>query len=148
MIVMYTTPGCASCRKAKKWFKDRNIPYVEKNMFSTILNEKEIRFLLERSENGTDDLISRRSKIIRDQKVDLDDMSVNEVVRFIQNNPSVLKRPIILDEKRMQVGYDDEEIDSFEAMKPEIRQLPDSMCADCPNRDLCGGSDQDDRERG
>ncbi|WP_363317209.1 ArsC/Spx/MgsR family protein [uncultured Porphyromonas sp.] len=32
------------------------------------------------------------------------------MVHFIQENPSVLKRPIILNERNFQVGYDEEEI--------------------------------------
>ena len=32
MIQIYTTPSCASCRKAKKWFDQYNIPYSEKNV--------------------------------------------------------------------------------------------------------------------
>ena len=61
MIVVYTSPGCASCRKVKRWLKDRKLPFVEKNIFSTILKEDEIKQLLVRSENGTDDIISKRS---------------------------------------------------------------------------------------
>ena len=46
MIVLYTSPGCASCRKVKQWLKDRNLPYVEKNIFKTLLNDSEIKHLL------------------------------------------------------------------------------------------------------
>ncbi len=136
MLVVYTSPGCASCRKAKKWLKDHEMPYIEKNIFSTILNEKEIRFLLERSENGTDDIISKRSKVIRESNVDIESMSVTELVRFVQDNPSVLKRPIILDERRLLVGYDDEEIGMF--VPGQLRGIADSLCNKCPEYELCG----------
>ena len=136
MLVVYTSPGCASCRKAKQWLKDHCVPFVEKNIFSTILNEGEIRFLLERSENGTDDIISKRSKIIRDSNLDIESMSVNELVRFIQNNPSVLKRPIIMDERRFQVGYEEEEMGVFEPAT--LRTLSDQWCQECPEYRTCG----------
>ena len=108
MIVVYTSPGCASCRKVKQWLKERNLPYIEKNIFTTLLNETEIRHLLMRSENGSEDIISKRSKIIQQNAVDLDDMTISELVHFIQENPSVLKRPSILNERNFQVGYDEE----------------------------------------
>ena len=136
MLVIYTSPGCASCRKAKQWLKDHAMPFVEKNIFSTILNEKEIRFLLERSENGTDDIISKRSKIIKGENIDLDSMSINELVRFIQGNPSILKRPILLDERRLLVGYDDEEMEAF--VPAHLRSLADSCCHQCAEYDSCG----------
>ena len=99
MIVVYTSPGCASCRKVKQWLKDHNLEYIEKNIFKTVLNEKEIKTLFERTENGTDDLVSKRSKIIQEQKVDIDSMTMNQLVEFIKQNPSILKRPIIISER-------------------------------------------------
>ena len=71
MIRIYTAPSCASCRKVKAWLKEHQIPYVEKNIFSTLLRETELKELLERSENGTDDIISKRSKIIKENKIDM-----------------------------------------------------------------------------
>ena len=52
LIRIYTAPSCASCRKVKGWLKEHQIPYVEKNIFSTLLRESELKELLERSENG------------------------------------------------------------------------------------------------
>ena len=77
MVVIYTSPGCASCRKVRNWMKEHNIKYIEKNIFNVLLNESEIRYLLKRTENGTDDIISKRSKIIRDNNIDIDSMSID-----------------------------------------------------------------------
>lgn len=137
MILVYTSFGCASCRKVKQWLKDRNIPFVEKNIFTTMLNEKELRMLLRRSENGTDDLISKRSKIIKENNINIDDMSTSELIQFVQQNPSVLKRPIMIDERQFLVGYDEEEIEVF--IPRELQVLADCACnADCPNFENCG----------
>ena len=113
MIRIYTAPSCASCRKVKAWLKEHSIPFIEKNIFSTLLRESELKELLERSENGTDDIISKRSKIIKENKIDIDAMTTNDLIKFIQENPSILKRPIIIDERRFQVGYNAEEIRVF-----------------------------------
>lgn len=45
MIILYTSPGCASCRKAKQWLKDNEMTFVEKNIFTTLLKEEEIKYL-------------------------------------------------------------------------------------------------------
>lgn len=130
MIRIYTAPSCASCRKVKAWLKEHHIPFIEKNIFSTLLREAELRELLERSENGTDDIISKRSKIIKENKVDIDSMKINDLIKFIQENPSILKRPIIIDERRFQVGYNAEEIRVF--IPKELRKL-----AECAQMDGC-----------
>ena len=142
MIVVYTSPGCASCRKVKQWLKDRNLKYIEKNIFSTLLNENEIRHLLMRSENGTEDIISKRSKIIQERQIDVEEMSIKDLVRFVQQNPSVLKRPIIINERNFLVGYDEEEIGAF--VPQELRRVACAACtSDCPSYAVCGHTRED-----
>lgn len=113
MITIYTTPSCSSCRKAKKWLDEHMIDYIEKNLFTQPLTEEDIELMLLNAENGFDDIISTRSKIFKEQNLDIEDMLMSEIKEFIILNPSVLKRPIIVDETRLQVGYNDEEIRVF-----------------------------------
>ncbi len=120
MIQIYTTPSCASCRKAKKWFDQYKIPYSEKNIFSIKLSKEDIFKMLANSENGFEDIISTRSKIFKEMQLDPDTMSVQELVDFIINYPSVLKRPIILNETELQVGYNNEDITIF--LPKELRR--------------------------
>lgn len=137
MIILYSSPGCASCRKAKQWLKDKELPFVEKNIFSTILKEDEIKYLLNRSENGTEDLISTRSKAFQQLHKDVDELSIKELIDFIQRNPSVLKRPIMINDKSFVVGYDDDEITSF--VPKEAREVIEHACNEhCPNYAFCG----------
>ncbi|WP_323091382.1 Spx/MgsR family RNA polymerase-binding regulatory protein [Allobaculum sp. JKK-2023] len=109
-VLFYTSPGCANCRKAKKWLEDNHIDFVEKNIFNNELSEQEVKYLLARCENGTEDILSTRSKAYASLKEVIDDMSVNDLTHFIQKNPSVLKRPILLSRRNMAVGYDHDEI--------------------------------------
>lgn len=113
MVTIYTTPSCASCRKAKKWFEENNIEYQEINIFNTKLTKADIIKILSKTENGFDDIISTRSKIISENDIDIDSMKIHELLNFIIENPSILRRPIIIDDKRLQIGYNDEEIRTF-----------------------------------
>ncbi|MGB4310904.1 MAG: transcriptional regulator Spx [Bacilli bacterium] len=113
MIKIYTSPSCSSCRKVKQWFDEQQIPYEEHNIFSASLSEAELKEILYKSENGTDDIISTRSKVIKEKNIDVNDLTMSELVRFIKDNPSVLKRPIMVDTNRIQVGYNSEEIMAF-----------------------------------
>ena len=113
MIQIYTTPSCASCRKAKKWFDQYKIPYSEKNIFSIKLSKEDIFKMLANSENGFEDIISTSSKVFKEKHLEPDNMSIHELVNFIIDNPSVLKRPIIINENELQVGYNNEDIKIF-----------------------------------
>lgn len=146
MIVVYTSPGCASCRKVKQWLRDRELTFIEKNIFKTLLNDTEIKHLLMRSENGSDDIISKRSKIIQESAIDIDSLTTDQLIQFIKKNPSVLKRPIILNEKNFQVGYDEEEIGVF--VPKELRRIAANTCnRDCPNFKACGQVHHDQEKK-
>lgn len=136
MVILYTSPGCASCRKAKQWLKENDIEFVEKNIFTTLLDESEIKYILSRSENGTDDIISVRSKAFQSLHKDIDDYTLDELVSLIQKNPSILKRPIMINEKNFVVGYDNDEITKM--VSSEVRKLPRCCDNNCPNYELCG----------
>ena len=137
MILLYTSPGCASCRKAKQWLKDNDMKFVEKNIFTTLLKEEEIKYLLQRSENGTEDIISTRSKAFQNLNRDLEDISVKELIEIIRENPSILKRPIMINESSFVVGYDDDEITALVPAK--LRLAAQRACnPTCPNFSICG----------
>ena len=123
MIKLYMSPSCSSCRKVKKFFENEGIPYQEKNIFNATLDPNELKDMLRKSENGTDDIISKKSKIIKEGKVDVDSMTITEMIDFIRKNPSVLKRPIMIDDRRMQVGYNKEEIRTFIPRAKRIAQI-------------------------
>ena len=125
MIKIYTSPSCSSCRKVKKWFDDNKIPYEAKNIFASNLTVEELKEVISKTENGTDDIISPRSKIVQEQHIDFDEMTISQLVEFIRQNPSVLKRPIIVDDHRVQVGYNEEEIRTF---IPRARRYAEGLC--------------------
>ena len=81
-------------------------------MTSPLTNE-ELRNILALTENGTDDIISTRSKIFQKLNVDVEDLSISALIKLIEENPSLLRRPIILDKKRMQIGFNEDEIRAF-----------------------------------
>lgn len=136
MLKVFVSPSCSSCRKVKQWLTDQKIPFSEKNIFTAMLNETELFDILSKSENGTEDIISLRSKVFKEKNIDFDDLSLSEMVKFIKDNPSVLKRPIIVDDRRIQVGYDEEEIRTF---IPRARRIAEMNCSkeNCPSYGTC-----------
>lgn len=128
MIKLYTSPSCSSCRKVKNYFKQYNIDYIEKNIFTNPLSRDDIFRMLMNSENGFEDIISTRSNVFKEKGKDIDKMKMHELVDFIVQNPSVLKRPIIVTDYEIQVGYNDDDIELF--LPKEIREVKCENCFD------------------
>ena len=87
MVTLYTSPSCTSCRKARAWLEEHNIAYTERNIFS--------------------------EPTFQELKIYLYEVPINQLFSLIQNNPGLLRRPNMLDEKRFQVGYNEDEIRRF-----------------------------------
>jgi regulatory protein spx len=131
MITLYTSSSCSSCRKAKKWLEENKIPYKEKNIVGIKLTRDDIINMLKFSENGFEDIISTRSKIFKDNNLDTEDMRFGELADFIIDNPTILKRPIIVNEKIMQTGYNEDEIRAFIPRKFREQTMCDECSENC-----------------
>jgi regulatory protein spx len=127
MVTLYTSPSCTSCRKARTWLEENDIEYTERNIFSEPLGLEEIKEILRMTEDGTDEIISTRSKTFQKLNVDVDTLPLQELYTLIQHNPGLLRRPIILDEKRLQVGYNEDEIRRFLPRKVRSYQLREAQ---------------------
>ena len=116
MVSLYTTSGCQSCRKARDWLVENNIKFQEKEVTLLPPTVKELKQLFSLAEDVTD-IISVRSvaiqKIPRTLGCQLEDLSFNQLLDYIQKNPTGLRRPILTDGKRLMVGWDQDEITMF-----------------------------------
>ncbi|PYZ93501.1 transcriptional regulator Spx [Salipaludibacillus keqinensis] len=126
MVTLFTSPSCTSCRKAKAWLEEHEIPFVERNLFSDPLSVEEVKQVIRMTEDGTDEIISTRSKVFQELDVELDAMPLQKLFQLISDHPGLLRRPIILDEKRIQVGYNEAEIRRFLPRKVRTFQLQEA----------------------
>ncbi len=79
------------------------------------------------TEDGTDEIISTRSKVFQELNVDLETLPLQTLFQIISDHPGLLRRPIIFDEKRLQVGYNDAEIRRFLPRKVRTFQLQEAQ---------------------
>lgn len=127
MVTLSTSPSCTSCRKARAWLEEHEIPFVERNIFSEPLSIDEIKQILRMTEDGTDEIISTRSKVFQKLNVNVESMPLQDLYRLINEHPGLLRRPIIIDEKRLQVGYNEDEIRRFLPRKVRSFQLREAQ---------------------
>ncbi|MHA6488382.1 transcriptional regulator Spx [Bacillus cabrialesii] len=127
MVTLYTSPSCTSCRKARAWLEEHDIPFEERNIFSEPLSIDEIKQILRMTEDGTDEIISTRSKVFQKLNVNVESMPLQDLYSLINKHPGLLRRPIIIDEKRLQVGYNEDEIRRFLPRKVRSFQLREAQ---------------------
>ncbi|MEN1968053.1 transcriptional regulator Spx [Lentibacillus sp. N15] len=120
-VMVYGIP-CSSTRQAKEWLNKYEVPFVMKNIMRDPLTIQELQFILSRTLEGTDEIISTRSKIYKDLDLNMDLLPLQQLLKLIQEHPKLLRSPILIDEKRFQVGYHEDDIRQFLPRKTRKRQ--------------------------
>lgn len=113
MIKIYTISSCTSCKKAKTWLNAHKLPYKEQNLAKEPITKEEILQILAKTESGVESIISSKNRYAKALHYNIDELSLSEVIDLIQENPRILKSPILIDEKRLQVGYKEDDIRAF-----------------------------------
>ncbi|BDP61906.1 hypothetical protein EfmJHP38_28440 [Enterococcus faecium] len=73
------------------------------------------------TEDGTEEIISTRSKVFQKLNMDLDDLPLQELLDLVIIALKYFRRPIMIDDKRLQVGFNEDEIRRF--LPRDVRQL-------------------------
>lgn len=121
MVHLYFHTNDPSKRKAVKWLAEHDIDLKQRNIENEPLSKDEIIHLFSLSLDGTDELISKRSRDTKALNIDPDQMTMNQLTDAISNTPHILKNPIIFDKHKLVTGFDLEKIGAFVPKK--LRKL-------------------------
>lgn len=124
MIVCYYTVSSSSCRKAVRWFRDRNIHIKEKKI--EFITRSDLLSALSLSNEGFLELLKNPNMSATELKNNINkvlSMSFNESVEFVLRHPEVLRVPLILDENKLVLGYNIEDIRVFIPYEQRRRKI-------------------------
>ncbi|CAG9606810.1 Spx/MgsR family RNA polymerase-binding regulatory protein [Pseudoneobacillus rhizosphaerae] len=105
--------GCKSTKKTRQWMIKNKIPFVERNIKEEPLTVLELQDILRMTLEGTDDIMAKKSAPYKSMNLDFDELSLLELLEIVHQHPRLLKSPLIVEGKKLQVGYNEEEIRQF-----------------------------------
>ncbi|MCG0791669.1 negative regulator of proteolysis [Lactiplantibacillus plantarum] len=113
MIRLYTQSSCHSSRVARQWLEAHGIEFKEKNFSVDSPTVQDLKRILSLTEHGVDDIISARSKDYSEIAPKLPEMPLNEALKLLCDHPKLLRRPIIISDSKIQVGFNEDDIRQF-----------------------------------
>ncbi|WDA68469.1 Spx/MgsR family RNA polymerase-binding regulatory protein [Lactococcus lactis] len=115
MITIYTKGSCLSSRNVRKWLENHHILFKEVNLTTQAISKEEFVELLRFTQFGTQELLSRNSSIYKklSKRYNFQELTLSELILVVQAYPSLLRKPILFDGKRLQVGYNEDEMRKF-----------------------------------
>lgn len=118
MVKLYISNNRSS-RHALEFFNSHQIPYVTISLNSK-LTKQDILYILSRNIDDVQKIISTRSQAVKNLEDDFDHLTISSLIKLILNNKSILKTPIIIDDKHFLCGYNREDIRAFLPRKRQI----------------------------
>lgn len=113
MTVKIYGSSCKSTRKAKSWFEEQNIPFIYKDLLKVSMSVDEVKHIFHLTEKGTEDIIATKTNIYKELNLDFDRLQLNELYKYIQQYPRLITHPIIFDENKIQIGFNEHDIRKF-----------------------------------
>lgn len=109
-IQIYAGKKNFDTQKAERYFKERRIPFQSLDLKKHRLGEREIRLMLDAV--GMEKLIDREDKKVKEHPACYFDQA-EMLIPAIQENPWLLKTPIVRNGNRITQGYAPEEWDKW-----------------------------------
>jgi len=113
MLKLFTYPSSIDCKKVKQWLDKRCILYQEKELFDDLVTMEELKQMTSLTEMGVIDIIAPEYLSMVQHVIEDNDISLKELYESMEREPKLLKLPILYDDKRMLVGYNEEELNKF-----------------------------------
>lgn len=104
-------PKCSTCRKAKKWLDEHNIEYVDRHIVEENPSYEELKEWYEKSGLPLKRFFNTSGMLYREMQLKdkLATMSEEEQLRLLATDGMLVKRPLIVDGKKVLTGFKEAE---------------------------------------
>lgn len=103
-VRMYGIPNCDTIKKAKKWLEAKGIDYQFVNFKTEGVDPDNAQQWIDHA--GLDTVINKRGTTWRKLSPEQQDISNDEeAIRLICAEPSLIKRPVLVTDQTIRIGF-------------------------------------------
>lgn len=109
-------PKCTTCQKARKWLEKNRIKYTERNIATDNTTYKELKEWHEKSGLPLKRFFNTSGMIYREMQLKdkIPSMSEEEQLKLLSTDGMLVKRPILITEDKVLVGFKEADWDTLE----------------------------------
>lgn len=104
-------PKCSTCKKAKKWMEEHNLEYTERHIVEENPSYDELKEWYSASGLPLKKFFNTSGVLYKEMKLKdkLPQMSEEEQLELLASNGMLVKRPILVKDGRVLVGFKENE---------------------------------------
>lgn len=106
-VLFLNYPKCTTCIKARKWLEENNIEFISRHIVEENPNTEELKSFIKLSGLPTKKFFNTSGILYREMnlKDKLATMSDDEMINLLATNGMLVKRPLVIGEKGVLVGF-------------------------------------------
>ena len=107
MYLFLQYPKCSTCQKAKKWLDEHNIEYTDRHIVENNPKAEELKNWIEKSGMPIKKFFNTSGLLYKSMglKDKLSEMTFEEQISLLSSNGMLVKRPLIIGENIILVGF-------------------------------------------
>ncbi len=104
-------PKCSTCQKAKKWLDEHNVEYTERHIVENNPSYEELKAWYEKSGLALKKFFNTSGLLYKEMELKnkLTEMNEEEQLKLLATNGMLVKRPMIVDDDKVLVGFKESE---------------------------------------
>ena len=104
-------PKCSTCQKAKKWLESKNVDFESRHIVENTPTFEELENWIKRSGLEIKKFFNTSGLVYKNMnlKEKLDGMSEKEKIKLLASNGMLIKRPLLIGECTILVGFREKE---------------------------------------
>ncbi|WP_028515509.1 arsenate reductase family protein [Ruminococcus flavefaciens] len=108
-------PKCTTCQKAKKWLDDKGVSYELRDIMENNPSEAELREWHKNSGLPLKKFFNTSGLLYKSMELKnkLPDMTDDEQIKLLATDGMLVKRPILVDGKKVLVGFKEKEYEEL-----------------------------------
>jgi len=111
MVHLIGIPNCDKIRVTKKWLDNQGIDFELIDVKKEPLTQDELKDL--EFKVGLDVLVNSRGTTYRNLKIKDQNLDDDQLFDVLLENQTMIKRPVVVFENSVMVGYDEEAFEAF-----------------------------------
>lgn len=113
MLKIYTISSNQETKAVESWLYAHKVKFVEVDLLKELVSTEEILRIVSLTEHGVEEIIATETRADTRLNLNFNDLKLEDFMELLEENATLLKVPLMLDEKQLQIGFDEDKMQRF-----------------------------------
>lgn len=113
MLKIYTISSNQETKEAERWLYAHKVKFIEVDILKELVSTEEILRIVSLTEHGVEEIVETETRAYTRLNLNFKDLKLEDFMELLEENATLLKVPLMLDEKQLQIGFDEDKMQRF-----------------------------------